>query len=59
MSLAPHPDFFDISGTSVSALQGFLGHAPAMTVRQSLHPMRPLPTGLTPAVLDNILVANE
>jgi hypothetical protein len=59
MSLASHPDFFDISGTSVSALQGFLGHAPAMTVRQSLHPMCPHPTGLTPAVLDNIFVANE
>ena len=59
MSLAPPSDFFDISGTSVSALQGFLDHAPDMTVRDSLQLMRPHLTGLTPAVLDNILVANE
>jgi hypothetical protein len=59
VSLAPHSDFFTISGTSVSALQCFLDHAPDMTVRQSLQLMRPHLTGITPADFDSILVANE
>ena len=58
MSHVPPANCFDISGTSVSSLQGFLDHAPDLTVRQALQLMRPCLPGLTPSVLENILVAN-
>ena len=58
MSHFPPADSFDISGSSVSSLQGFLDHVPDLTVAQSLELMRPRLPGLTPSVLHNILVAN-
>ena len=58
MSHFPPADAFDISGSSVSSLQGFLDHVPDVTVAQALELMRAHLPGLTPSVLHNILVAN-
>ena len=58
MSHFPPADSFDISGSSVSSLQGFLDHVPDVTVAQALELMRAHLPGLTPSVLHNILVAN-
>ena len=58
MSHFPPADSFDISGSSVSSLQGFLDHVPDVTVAQALELMRPHLPGRTPSVLHNILVAN-
>ena len=58
MSHFPPADSFDISGSSVSSLQGFLDHVPDVTVAQALELMRAHLPGLTPSLLHNILVAN-
>jgi hypothetical protein len=52
-------DSFDISGSSVSALQNFLDWVPDVPLEEALEILRPYCTGLSRELLQSMIVSNK